>query len=154
VESYVDAAEPLLVEAVAVFERVLGPEHDRVASAANNLAALYHYGRGDLERAEPLYRRAVAIDRARLLAGHICTAQVLVNLGTLLCEKGQWDEGRPMFDEGISQMAKVSGADLSELRRARARMARSPSVLQPAGSAGFRFRSAVRTGRGSCRSWC
>jgi tetratricopeptide (TPR) repeat protein len=125
----VEAAEPLLVESLAIFERILGADHDRVASAANNLAALYHYGSKDLAKAEPLYRRALAIHRSHAPPGHVYTAQTLVNLGTLLCEKGQWDEGRALFDEGITNMDKVVGPDAPEVKRARDRFAqlRPPS---------------------------
>jgi len=122
----IEASEPLLVEALTTFERVLGADHDRVASTTNNLAALYHYGRNDLAKAEPLYRRALAIHGNHLPKGHVYAAQTRINLGTLLCEKGQWGEGRAMFDEGMAQMEKVVGRDAPELKWARERLARLP----------------------------
>ena len=42
------------------FEKTLGPEHPGVATALNNLAALY-LAQGKYAEAEPLYQRALAI---------------------------------------------------------------------------------------------
>src|SRR3989440_4969588 len=53
-------AESLYQRAIAIGEKVLGPEHPNLASGLNNLAGLYR-DRGKHEEAEPLYRRALAI---------------------------------------------------------------------------------------------
>src|SRR5262249_61455138 len=54
-------AEPLVRRALAINEKVRGPEHPAVAYGLNNLARLYRaQGRG--AEAEPLHQRALAID--------------------------------------------------------------------------------------------
>ena len=59
-----DEAIALLISAIATFDRTYGPIHDGTAVALNNLAALYEVA-GDLESAEALYRRALAMKDAR-----------------------------------------------------------------------------------------
>jgi tetratricopeptide (TPR) repeat protein len=113
------SAEPLLVKALAMRERILGPDHGAVASSTNNLAALYHYTLGDLAKAEPLYRRTLAQYRRFMPANHPNLGQVLLNLGALLCQRGQCEEGRALFDEGAAIMEKNGGKDNVELRRSR-----------------------------------
>lgn len=115
-----DAAEPHLVQALAMLERLLGKNDTYVASAANNLAAFYHYGRHDLAKAEPLYRRALEQRRTFHPSNNTNTGQVLLNLGALLCEKGEWDEGRSLFEEGATIMERNGGKNNPELARSRA----------------------------------
>lgn len=62
-----DEAEPLLCRANELAAATFGPDHENLATGLDFLASLYK-GRGDLAAAEPLYRRAVAIWRARLAA--------------------------------------------------------------------------------------
>lgn len=72
---------PGLVEA-------LGPDDLAVAVALNNLAAIVQ-GRGDLEAAESLYRRVLAI-KERALGGDSAELAVsLNNLGTVLRARGR-----------------------------------------------------------------
>ena len=49
-------AEPLLRRALAIREKVLGPDHPEVAQSLENLAVLYR-DMGGYDRAEPLFRR-------------------------------------------------------------------------------------------------
>ena len=53
-------AEPLFQRALAIREKVLGPEHPDTAHSLNNLAGLYRTT-GAYAQAEPLYQRALAI---------------------------------------------------------------------------------------------
>jgi tetratricopeptide (TPR) repeat protein len=57
-------AEPLLLWALAIRERVLGPDHPDTAQSLHNLAWLYR-DQGKYEQAEPLYQRAQAIRERR-----------------------------------------------------------------------------------------
>ena len=52
-EGKYDAAVPLAVRALSIREKALGPEHPDVATALNNLAALYK-ANGEYAKAEPL----------------------------------------------------------------------------------------------------
>jgi tetratricopeptide (TPR) repeat protein len=56
---YADA-EPLYRRSLAIYEKVLGPEHPDVATSLNNLARLYE-AQGRHADAEPLQRRSLAI---------------------------------------------------------------------------------------------
>jgi tetratricopeptide (TPR) repeat protein len=72
-------AELPLQRALALRERVLGPEHPEVATGLNNLALLY-YAQGRYSEAEPLYQRALALWERVLGAEHPEVATLLVRL--------------------------------------------------------------------------
>ncbi len=55
-----DRAVTVAQQALAVAEQAVGPEHPDVAVSLNNLAVLY-FAQLQFARAEPLYRRALAI---------------------------------------------------------------------------------------------
>jgi len=56
------AARPLHERALAINEKVLGPEHPDTVTSLNNLALLLQ-AQGDLAAARPFYERALAIPR-------------------------------------------------------------------------------------------
>jgi tetratricopeptide (TPR) repeat protein len=58
--AFYEQAEPLFQQALAIRQKVLGPDHPDTARSLNNLAALY-YNQGKYEQAEPLYQQALAI---------------------------------------------------------------------------------------------
>jgi tetratricopeptide (TPR) repeat protein len=58
-------AEPLLVRALAIREKVLGKEHPSVATSLNNLATLY-WGKGDITRATDFFTRGLAVEEKNL----------------------------------------------------------------------------------------
>jgi tetratricopeptide (TPR) repeat protein len=72
----------LAEKAVALREKVLGPEHPRTATSLNNLAGLYH-AMGAYAQAEPLYQRALAIREQALGPEHPDTRTVTENLAAL-----------------------------------------------------------------------
>ncbi len=76
-------AELLYRRALAIREKVLGPEHLDVATSLNNLAALY-LGQGKYAEAEPLYQRALAIKEKTLGPEDPEVALILGNYATLL----------------------------------------------------------------------
>src|SRR5205823_3328397 len=55
-------AEPLYRQATEVYKQSLGDHHPRYAASLNNLATLYQ-ATGQLDKAEPLFRRAMEITR-------------------------------------------------------------------------------------------
>jgi tetratricopeptide (TPR) repeat protein len=81
-------AEPLYRRALAIDEKVLGPDHPEVANTLNNLAVLLE-ARGDYTEAEPLYRRALAIDEKALRPNHPTTRLDQENLDRLLQKSAQ-----------------------------------------------------------------
>ena len=56
--------EPLMQRALTIAEASYGPDHPNVATSLNNLAQLLQDTKR-LAEAEPLYRRALAIDEPR-----------------------------------------------------------------------------------------
>ena len=54
--------EPLLKQALEIRRKALGETHPDYAASLMNLALTYHVMR-DYERAEPLYRQALEIDK-------------------------------------------------------------------------------------------
>src|SRR5262249_44658590 len=69
-------AAPLLRDALAIREKVLGPEHPHTATSLNNLALLLQ-DQGDLAGARLLYERALAINEKALGPEHPATATSL-----------------------------------------------------------------------------
>jgi len=78
-------AEKLMRRAVAIFEKVLGPEHPNVAVSLNNLSNLLKDS-DRLGEAEPLMRRALAILEASLGPDHPTTRIAGENLDVLEAE--------------------------------------------------------------------
>ena len=76
------AAIPLAEKALAIFEKVLPPEHPNVATTLNNVAALYD-ALGNYQKAEPLYQRALAICEKVLGLEHPNVALTLNKLAKL-----------------------------------------------------------------------
>ncbi len=76
-------AEALLQQALAIIEKVLGPDHPDTARTLGNLAGLYE-AQGKHEQAEPLYQRALAIKEKVLDPDHPSIANILENYAGLL----------------------------------------------------------------------
>ena len=105
-----DEAKPNFERALAIWEKTLGAEHTQVATGLNNLCALLEgrvlcstvrciievsslsltclcvstAAQGKYDEAEPLCKRALAIDEKALGAEHPRVAARLNNLGSLL----------------------------------------------------------------------
>jgi tetratricopeptide (TPR) repeat protein len=73
----------LFQRALAISEKVLGPEHPDTAMSLNNLALLLK-DQGDLAAARPLFERALAISEKVPDPEHPATAKVRNNLARLL----------------------------------------------------------------------
>jgi len=76
-------AEPLLVQALAIFEQQLGTMHPKTALQQSNLAELY-YAQGKYKEAEFLYQRALAIYHQALGSQHPTTQSIRENYTSLL----------------------------------------------------------------------
>ena len=77
-----DEAELFCRQALAIREKVLGPEHPDVATSLNNLAELYH-SQGKYAEAEPLVRRALATLEKVVGSDHPNLATSLENYAAL-----------------------------------------------------------------------
>ncbi|HWM94320.1 MAG TPA: tetratricopeptide repeat protein [Thermoanaerobaculia bacterium] len=102
-----DEARPLLAEALAVRERLHGPEDPEVAETLVHLGAVAHLsGKGE---AVPLFNRALAIREDRLGPEHPDVADVLNNLGAALAARGRFDEAEAALRRSLAIQEKLWG---------------------------------------------
>jgi tetratricopeptide (TPR) repeat protein len=78
VQGHYAEAEPLYREALALAEKLFGPDHAEVSVILNNLAVLYKYT-GKFDEAEALYQRALAITEKNLGPDHTEVAIIYHN---------------------------------------------------------------------------
>ena len=57
-------AEEMHLKAIAIKEKLLGPEDYEVALSVGHLASIYNYDMQKYDKAEHLYLRSIAIGRA------------------------------------------------------------------------------------------
>ena len=106
---YADA-QPPLEHALALREKVLGPEHPDVAQSLNNLAELYH-AQGRYADAEPHYQRALAIQEKVLGPEHPDVATSLNNLAALYHAQGRYAEAEPLYQRALAIWEKALGPE-------------------------------------------
>jgi tetratricopeptide (TPR) repeat protein len=113
--SYEDA-RPLYENALAIREKVLGPEHPDTVESLNNLACMLR-DHGDLAGSRTLHERALVIAEKVLGPEHPKMAGNLNILAGLLRDLGQMDEAEPLFRRAIAVGEKSRGAEHSLTRR-------------------------------------
>ncbi|HSK81201.1 MAG TPA: tetratricopeptide repeat protein [Thermoanaerobaculia bacterium] len=102
-----DEARPLLAEALAVRERLHGPEDPEVAETLVHLGAVAHLsGKGE---AVPLFNRALAIREDLLGPEHPDVADVLNNLGAALASRGRFDDAEAALRRSLAIQEKLWG---------------------------------------------
>ena len=139
-DRYKDAV-PLTERAVAMTEKLLGPEHPNVATGLESLAAMY----GLLRRfadAEAPRKRALAINERAYGNEHPNVAESLRGLGHLYRLQDRLEEALPLLQRGLSIAEKTLGADhpllvvhlteIAELHRAQRRNADAEGLLKRA----------------------
>jgi tetratricopeptide (TPR) repeat protein len=109
---YVEA-EPLYQHALAIRERVLGPEHPDTARILNNLASLYQR-QGRYLEAEPLYQRALAIRERVLGPEHPDTATSLNDVAVLYHRQGKFAEAELLYKRALAIREHACGSGHSE----------------------------------------
>jgi tetratricopeptide (TPR) repeat protein len=103
-------AEPLWNSALAMCERVLGPEHPNTLTSLNNLAALYR-SQGKYEQAEPLYQRALAGRQRVLGPEHPNTLNIVNNLANLYQNQGKYEQAEPLYQRALTTYERVLGPE-------------------------------------------
>jgi CHAT domain-containing protein/Tfp pilus assembly protein PilF len=105
-------AEPLYRRALAIQERVLGPEHPMVATVAINLALLLATKKDkNYVEAEALYRRALAIQEKVLGPEHPGTAAALTALGAFYFDKGDYLGAESFHQRALAIREKALGPE-------------------------------------------
>jgi CHAT domain-containing protein/Tfp pilus assembly protein PilF len=99
-------AVPLAEHALAIREKVLGPEDVEVATSLTIRAALYR-AMGDDARAAPLLERALAIREKGLGKLHPDLAVALTNLAALYRDNGNYALAGPLFQRALTIREKA-----------------------------------------------
>jgi serine/threonine-protein kinase len=101
------AADPVLSEALAIFEKKYGRDHDGARQSLGNLAVA-HAGEGRLDQAESELRELLERERND-------TKQVVVDnvnayrLGDVLRLEGRWQEALGLQREALASLQKLHG---------------------------------------------
>ena len=112
----------------------------------NNLAVLYTE-QGRYAEAEPLYKRALAIDEKALGPDHPDVATALNNLAGLYDDQGRYAEAEPLYKRALAIREKALGPDHPDVAASLNNLAalyRRPGPLR-------RGRAALQAGAGDPR---
>ncbi len=101
---------PFLERALALDEKMLGPNHPDTATSLNNLGFALRV-QGDFAGALSHYERALEIRTKALGLDHPETARSLNNLGYLLQEQGDLQGARLYFERALAIFEKTVGSD-------------------------------------------
>jgi len=102
-------AERLFKHSLGIWETVLGPEHDYMATILSNLAELYRM-QSRYAEAEPLYKRSLAILEKMQDPEHSDVAMSLNNLAWLYDDQGRHAEAEPLFKRSLKIWETVLGS--------------------------------------------
>jgi tetratricopeptide (TPR) repeat protein/transcriptional regulator with XRE-family HTH domain len=135
------AAGPWYERALAIVERVLGPNDPRTATSLTSLAEPL-WAQGELAAARSLLDRALAIRERALGSCHPDTALSLDNLGAVLWTQGDLAAARSLFERALAIQVQVLGPDhrdtaqslnnLGALLRAQGELAAARPLLERA----------------------
>ncbi len=103
-------AIPFAQRALAINEKILGPERLVTATALSNLAVLYATT-GAYAQAEPLFQRALAISEKALGSAHPDTAQSLNNLAGLYRTIGAYAKAAPLLQRALAINEEFRGPE-------------------------------------------
>jgi len=87
-----------------------GPDDPRVSSTLKSLVTIY-YSQGRFTEAEPLQRRARAIDEKTLGAKDSSVADTLTNLAALYLRQGRYAEAGRIFERALDEWERAVGPD-------------------------------------------
>jgi tetratricopeptide (TPR) repeat protein len=104
-------------QALAVFEREVGPDHPDVANILNTLAGL-HQDQGEYGQAEQLLQRSVAL-LARVPGSlevvEVLRVQALCGLAGVYRVQGRYGEAEPLFQQALQRAEAALGPDHLEV---------------------------------------
>jgi CHAT domain-containing protein/tetratricopeptide (TPR) repeat protein len=103
-------AEPIALRAVALAERLHGPDHLQVGTALNNLGLLYR-AQGRYAEAEPLYLRYLGIREKAFGPDHPNVVTALNNLAVLYKVQGRFTEAERLYKRSLAIREKVLGPE-------------------------------------------
>ena len=94
--------------ALALFERVLGPDHLEIANVLHNLGGIAH-ARGQFALGEPFARRGLEIRERALGKGDPIVAADRVALASLIDGQGRHDEAEVLYREALAVLEATLG---------------------------------------------
>jgi tetratricopeptide (TPR) repeat protein len=104
---FAEAREHTL-HALAIGEKILGPEHPRVAALQHNLANSYRR-QGEFDQALRHYEKSLAV--LERIPHHLEYARVLGNLGGLEIHMGRFDDARRHTETALAEREATLGPD-------------------------------------------
>lgn len=96
--------------ALAIREKLLGPEHPTTAESLSNLAIAL-YSKGDYESSRSINERALAIREKVLGSEHPATAKSLNNLAMVLQRQGELSRAKSLFERALASSQKTFGLE-------------------------------------------
>ena len=109
-------ARSLNERALALREKVLGPEHLDTVSSLNNLGILLH-AQGDLAQARSLLERALALREKGSPDEHALMSTALNNLAAVLRDQGDLAAARPLCERTLAVREKAFGPEHPDTAR-------------------------------------
>ncbi len=103
-----NAALPLRIRALAIYQELLGPEDPDAAESLHNLASTY-WQLAQYDKALPLLIRVLAILEKALGPEHPATATILNNLAEVYWRLAQYDKALPLNIRALAVREKVVG---------------------------------------------
>ena len=96
-----DEALALGKEALDIYEAVLGADHLNSVEALHHLGHAFAY-KGQLQKAQPLYERALRIIERHDVKTHDERPWLMISMGIALCGEGNWQESYSMLTCALS----------------------------------------------------
>lgn len=106
----ISQAHQQLGQALAIYQRLLGPEHPAVAVAENNLADTLML-QGAYAEALPLYERSLAIREKVVGPDHLDTADSLTNISACFQHQGFFEQAQPLLERALAIFEKAVGPE-------------------------------------------
>jgi tetratricopeptide (TPR) repeat protein len=101
-------ARPLFERALAVRERVPGPNHPDTGQSLINLALLFRH-QGEVTAARPLFERALAIAEGAQGTDHPETVACLIHLASQHLAEGEPAAARLLFERAVAISERMAG---------------------------------------------
>ena len=138
------SARPLFERALAIKERLRGPDHPQTGVAVSELAGLLQ-AQGDLAAARPLFERALGIYEKVLGAEHPNTGIVLRALAGVRRAQGEAAAALPLFERALAIEVAAFGATAPRAAQVRNELALTLLVLRRAPAADALLAETART---------
>lgn len=99
-ELKLEEAVPVAKRALELFEKVYGPEHSKVASSLQSLAALHHE-RGDLAKSEQYFLRELSLREKIYGPKSIWVVRVTYHLANLYLDTGEFARAVQLYQQAL-----------------------------------------------------